>query len=147
MQIPPPLRRAVKRQSKRWLLTGMLALTACVATGFVGYILAEALDGDLGLWPIGSDEFTVIAQDPPPAAGQLAGSFQLQIAIIQWVIAAGAQLVAGHRARSALAAHRLPFTGVLWPSPGPEQHGAPVLGHCFSGRKMAAEINRVGCTR
>jgi hypothetical protein len=82
----------------------MLALlAACLGAVFISYIVLEALDGDLDLWPSGIDSFTIV-----PHADLVTGSqpFSVFFALnptLCFVVTAGARMVSGHRARSALA--------------------------------------------
>ncbi len=79
-------------------------LAACLGAVFVASIVLEAFDDDLDLWPFGSEDFTLGPQDPPSAGSQSVGPLAASNAAIQClVMTAGAHLVLGHRARSALA--------------------------------------------
>jgi hypothetical protein len=101
----PTLRHVAKRQRNEFPVTKTLTLiAACLGAVFVSYIVLEALDRDLDLWPLGTEDFTFAPQDPPPTGGQFVGAhLALNAAIQCFVLTAGAHLVLGHRARSALA--------------------------------------------
>jgi hypothetical protein len=124
---PPSLGNVPKKQGCRFLTARFLTVfAACLCTVLVAYIVLEALDDDLDLWPFGAENFTVaphadlvIGSQPfsvffPLNAiqclviGSQAFSVFFALNAVQClVMTAGAHLVIGHRPRSALATDSL----------------------------------------
>jgi hypothetical protein len=104
MRHPATLGKATKDQRRRFLVAGFLTLlAACLTVGLLAFIVLEAFNGDLDLWPFGTENFTIAPTDQPVTGGQLVGAFSALNAIQCFVITAGVLLVLRHRARSALA--------------------------------------------
>lgn len=136
----PPLRSIplhlyiAKNQGRRFLITKCLVIVAaCLATALVAFIVLEAFDSDLDLWPSGSENFTLAAQDPPVTGGAPVGGFVALNVMQCFVITAGAHLVLRHRARSALATDSpILFSPLNMAEPRvPFFSAAPALGHFF----------------
>jgi hypothetical protein len=66
------------------------------------YIVVEAFNGDLDLWPFGAEDFLGAAHDSPLISGQVARTFFALQVTRCFVMTAGAHLVLTHRARSDL---------------------------------------------
>jgi hypothetical protein len=117
-------RQAKRRRHHGVRLKELLALcAACLVLGFVGNIVAEALDADPDLYPVGAESFTNPAHASPVLITQLVAMWARLHLTLQWfVMAAGTLLVLSHRARSALA------------SPGP----FPCVGLCSRSRRQIA---------
>ena len=119
-------------QGRRFLIAGLLSVLAlCLASGLLAFIVVEAFDSDLDLWPFGSENFTVAAQYSPVTGGEPIGALTALSVIECFVITAGAHLVLRYRARSAL-----PTDSPILFSPlnvaelrVPSPNAAPVLGH------------------
>jgi hypothetical protein len=132
----PTLAKGPKHRGNRFPVIEFLTiLAACLWAVFVVSIVLEAFDDDLDLWPFGSEDSTLAPQDPPPTGGQCVGPFSASNGAIQcFVMTAGAHLVVGHRARSALAtdyptASRAFNMAEPWVQ---DPKAAPLLGHLFS---------------
>jgi len=78
-------------------------LAACLGAVFVASIVLEAFDGDLALWPFGGEDFTVTPHADLLIGSQPCSTLLTLSALQSFVMTAGAHLVLGHRARSALA--------------------------------------------
>jgi hypothetical protein len=81
----------------------LTTLAACLCAVFAASIVLEAFDGDPALWPCGSENFTVASHGQHLATSQAGGDPSALNPILCFVVAAGARLVWGHRARSVLA--------------------------------------------
>jgi hypothetical protein len=132
---PSALHRIARGQGKGFLLAGwLIVLTACVAVGFVAYIVLEAFDLDPDLWPFETQESNLAFQAQPLTGGPSVGVLASLDAIQCFVITAGAHLVRRHRARSDLViAH--PCVSIAFNMAEPRWlHllDIPALGHSFS---------------
>ncbi len=131
----PALGKAPKHRGNKFSVIELLpVLAACLGAIFVASIVLEAFDDDLDLWPFGFEDFTLAPQDPPPTGGQCVGALSASNDAIQClVMSAGAHLVLGHRARSALATDystSSPAFNMVEPWVQ-DLKAAPVLGHLF----------------
>jgi hypothetical protein len=114
------------------LFTCLASLTACLGAVFGSFIVLEASDGDLELWPCGADTFTAASGGHLLGGGQATDVLTAVLAVCAFVITAGAYLVLRYRARSALATNNScnSLRG-SWPSPGAVAvTRAPALGRC-----------------
>ncbi len=119
---------------RRFLVAGFLSLLAlCLAFGFVAFIVLEAFDSDLDLWPFGAEDFTLAPHDSPATAGQSVEAFSAVNPGHRFIVSAGAHLVVGHRARSTLPTDSLPdFIALSVAEPRePLLNAVPALGHFF----------------
>jgi hypothetical protein len=108
-------------------------LAVCLGAVLVVSLVLEAFDDDLDLWPFGSQDFTLAPQGPPITACQAVGSSAGSTAAVRCLVTAGAHLVLGHRARSALPTDRSPRSSMMNMAEPWAQNlkAAPVLGHLF----------------
>jgi hypothetical protein len=99
----PALRKVAKHRRTRFPVTKTFTiLAACLGALFISYIVLEALDGDLDLWPLGAENFTAASHADFVIASQPFSTFFALNPILWFVVTAGAHLVMRHRARSAL---------------------------------------------
>jgi hypothetical protein len=90
-------------QRGKLLTTKCLAIAGvCLAAAFVAFIALEAFDGDLDLWPLGSEQVTVATDAPTMAGVQTLQRRTVLTATPHFVMPAGAHLIVQHRARSAI---------------------------------------------
>lgn len=100
-----PARRSVAphRRAHFPLTTCLASFAACLGALFAASIVLEAFDGDLALWPRGTEDFTAAPHGHLVRGAQGAGAFHALQPAHGFVITAGTLLVARYRARSALA--------------------------------------------
>ena len=100
---PPSIGKLTKRRRSRLLAAKFLSISAACLSALLGmYIVMEAFDGDLDLWPFGAEDFLSVAHDFPLASGQAAQLLFALPATWCFVMTAGAHLALRHRARSDL---------------------------------------------
>ncbi len=97
------------------VITFLAGVVACLGALFAASIVVEAFDGDLGLWPYGTEAFTTTSQIHIGCGAQGAGASPALQAASGFVMTAGVLLVARYRARSALSSDApsisvMPFT-------------------------------------
>lgn len=87
------LHRAAKGQEKGFLLLLLASLAACLAAGFVTWMVLEPSDLDSDLRQVGIGDFGIATQVQPVTGSRSADTFGSLDVIQCFVMAAGAHLV------------------------------------------------------
>ena len=131
----PARGKGVMPRTHGLLLTRFLTLfAACLGAAFAAPLVLEAFDGDLDLWPVGAEDFTLAPHADLGIGGQPFSTVFALSALQSFVMTAGAHLVVRHRARSALVTDS-PIPLRAFPMAEPwvlDRKSTPVLGHLFS---------------
>ncbi len=97
-------RKFVKRWGRRFRGASTLVLLAlCFCTGLLTYMVLDAFDGNIDLWPDGASDFVTPTHNSPMMGDSLLDALHHLFTVQCFVMTAGAYLVSCYRARSALA--------------------------------------------
>lgn len=130
--IPFHFRRTMEDRRRFLRGKGLRVTLTCLVAALGAFVLLEAFDADVALWPIGAEDCTA-AGDALTSAAVLPLQESASLNPFPgFGLTAGTRLVAHHRARSALATDRSLFFHSLnvaepWRQ---DLKDAPVLGHC-----------------